>query len=236
MSTRRSQICLGSDRPAALGSGDTDMKLPRASGILLHPTSLPGRFGIGDLGPEAHAFVDFLAETGQRGGRCCRWGRPVTANSPYQSHSSFAGNPLLIGPDGLVERGWLDARGARRRSRDLPADRVDFDAVAELKGSSCAGPSRFRTAGDDPAFEEFCEDEPRLAGRLRASSRPSGTPTAASPGTSGSRSWSRASPTACDRWRERAGRRHPLSRVRPVCLRDPVAGARERPARRRRSG
>ncbi len=72
------------------------MKFPRSSGILLHPTSLPGRFGIGDLGPRAEGFVDFLAETGQRWWQVLPLGATGGMNSPYQSHSSFAGNPLLI--------------------------------------------------------------------------------------------------------------------------------------------
>ena len=61
------------------------MRLPRASGILLHPTSLPGRFGVGDLGPEAHAFVDLLAETGQRWWQMLPLGPTGYGNSPYQS-------------------------------------------------------------------------------------------------------------------------------------------------------
>ena len=75
------------------------MRLPRASGVLLHPTSLPGRHGIGDLGPEAHAFVDFLAATGQRWWQILPLGPTGYGNSPYQSTSSFAGNPLLIDVD-----------------------------------------------------------------------------------------------------------------------------------------
>ena len=113
-------------------SGEQDMELSRTSGILLHPTSLPGRFGTGDLGPEAHAFVDFLAETGQKWWQTLPLGPTGYGNSPYQSPSSFAGNPLLISPDGLVERGWLDARDLADVPH-LPADRADFDAAAELK-------------------------------------------------------------------------------------------------------
>ncbi len=108
------------------------MKFPRSSGILLHPTSLPGRFGIGDLGPVAHEFVDFLAESGQRWWQSCRLGPTGGMNSPYQSPSSFAGNPLLISPEAMVEQGWL-------RSSDLnllptlPTDQVDFRVVARFK-------------------------------------------------------------------------------------------------------
>src|SRR6187399_115328 len=69
---------------------------PRRSGILLHPTSLPGRFGIGELGPEAHRFADFLADAGQRLWQVLPLGPTGYGNSPYQCFSSFAGNPLLI--------------------------------------------------------------------------------------------------------------------------------------------
>src|ERR1700677_3477818 len=105
------------------------MRLPRASGVLLHPTSLPGRHGIGDLGPEAHAFIDFLASTGQRWWQILPLGPTGYGNSPYQSLSSFAGNPLLVDLDGLVKRGWLDET-ACPDDPGLPVDSVDFDAVA----------------------------------------------------------------------------------------------------------
>jgi 4-alpha-glucanotransferase len=134
------------------------MQLPRASGILLHPTSLPGRYGIGDLGPEAHAFVDFLAETGQTWWQILPLGPVGYGGSPYQSPSSFAGNPLLISLDRLADRGWLDA-GELAAVRDLPHDRVDFDAVGELKGTWLRRAFReFVAAGDDPDFEAFRRD------------------------------------------------------------------------------
>ena len=80
------------------------MRLPRASGVLLHPTSLPGRHGIGGLGPEAYSFVEFLAATGQRWWQMLPVGPTGYGNSPYQSHSSFAGNALMIDLDDLVRR------------------------------------------------------------------------------------------------------------------------------------
>jgi len=79
------------------------MRLPRASGVLLHPTSLPGAHGIGELGLDARQFVDFLASTGQRWWQVLPLGPTGFGNSPYQSHSSFAGNGLLIDPAGLIE-------------------------------------------------------------------------------------------------------------------------------------
>ncbi len=131
------------------------MRLPRASGVLLHPTSLPGRHGIGDLGAEAHAFVDFLAATGQRWWQILPLGPTGYGNSPYQSTSSFAGNPLLIDVDNLVERGWLAPESCLHDPR-LPVDHVDFDAVAVLKeGSLHLAFEGFKAKGDDPHFEEF---------------------------------------------------------------------------------
>jgi 4-alpha-glucanotransferase len=107
-------------------------RLPRASGILLHPTSLPSRFGIGDVGPEADAFLDFLCETGQRWWQMLPPGPTGYGNSPYQSHSSFAGNPLLISPDQLVADGWLEGEDVREIP-PAPEGDVDFDNVIDLK-------------------------------------------------------------------------------------------------------
>jgi 4-alpha-glucanotransferase len=105
---------------------------PRRSGILLHPTSLPGRFGIGELGPEAHRFADFLAGAGQRLWQVLPLGPTGYGDSPYQCFSAFAGNPLLISLEALVEDGWLkgaDLEGAP----EFPQDNVDYDAVAAFK-------------------------------------------------------------------------------------------------------
>jgi len=122
---------------------------------LLHPTSLPGRHGIGDLGAEAHAFVDFLAATGQRWWQTLPLGPTGYGNSPYQSHSSFAGNPLLIDVFGLVQRGWL-APDAGLDDPCLPDDHVDFDAVAVLKqGLLRLAFAGFKAKGADPQFDEF---------------------------------------------------------------------------------
>ncbi|HMB06110.1 MAG TPA: 4-alpha-glucanotransferase, partial [Isosphaeraceae bacterium] len=108
------------------------MRLPRASGILLHPTSLPGRFGIGDLGPQAHAFIDFLVETGQRWWQILPLGPTGYGNSPYQSYSSYAGSRLLISPEVLVDDGWLDVNDYRDYPA-LPEGHVDFEAVIAAK-------------------------------------------------------------------------------------------------------
>src|SRR5688572_22014731 len=83
------------------------MAFQRASGILLHPTSLPSRGGIGDLGPAAHAFIDFLHRGRQRLWQVLPLQPPGFGNSPYSATSAFAGNPLLISLERLAERGWI---------------------------------------------------------------------------------------------------------------------------------
>ncbi len=105
---------------------------PRESGLLLHPTCLPGRFGIGDLGDEAYRFVDFLAGAGQHLWQMLPLGPTGYGSSPYQCLSAFAGNPLLISPDRLREHGLL--KPAYLESvPEFPPGRVDFDAVFDFK-------------------------------------------------------------------------------------------------------
>src|SRR5512136_3391418 len=100
------------------------MRFPRCSGILLHPTSLPGRYGIGDLGPAAYAFADFLHETGQGIWQVLPLGPTGYGDSPYQCFSAFAGNPLLISPDLLLEAGHLSPADVAEVPA-FPADAVD---------------------------------------------------------------------------------------------------------------
>lgn len=85
------------------------MTFPRLSGILLHPISLPSRGGIGDLGPAAYEFIDFLAAAKQGLWQVLPLNPPANGNSPYSSTSAFAGNPLLVNLERLVEHGWLDS-------------------------------------------------------------------------------------------------------------------------------
>lgn len=108
------------------------MKLPRASGILLHPTSLPGDFGIGDLGPKAFEFVDFLVRSGQSYWQILPLGPTGYGDSPYQCFSAFAGNPLLISPELLTEVGLIDAETLRNKPV-FESHRVDFAAVYDWK-------------------------------------------------------------------------------------------------------
>ncbi|MEO5859049.1 MAG: 4-alpha-glucanotransferase [Pyrinomonadaceae bacterium] len=110
------------------------MKFPRASGILLHPTSLPGEFGIGDLGPSAYEFVDLLAEAGQKYWQILPLGPTGFGDSPYQCFSAFAGNTLLISPEMLVNDEFLDVSILNDRP-DFPDDKVDFGGVYKWKNS-----------------------------------------------------------------------------------------------------
>ena len=97
------------------------MSFPRESGVLLHPTSLPGRFGIGDLGQAAYDFIDFLEETGQSLWQVLPLGPTGYGDSPYQCFSAFAGNPLLINLDAAGEGRdpALDGGAAQRRRLEL---------------------------------------------------------------------------------------------------------------------
>src|SRR5687768_17661433 len=114
----------------------------RTSGLLLHPTSLPGRHGTGDLGPAAHKFVDFLAAGGQKWWQMLPVGPPGAPPgfSPYSSYSAFAGSPYLISLDELVKVRLLDARDiapppAVERGNDL--NRVFAFRETQIGRASC---------------------------------------------------------------------------------------------------
>ena len=199
------------------------MRLPRASGILLHPTSLPGRFGIGDLGPRAIAFLDFLAETGQRWWQMLPLGPIGAGNSPYQSYSSYAGNPLLISPEGLVDDGWLTP-GDWKDYPALPDDHVDFDGGGGGQGGAPpprVPPLRARS----PRLRGVPRGPGALARRLRPLHGVEGGPPGGRRGRPGSPSWSIREPKALARCRAELARGDPLLRVRPVRLRPAVAVA-----------
>jgi 4-alpha-glucanotransferase len=108
------------------------MQFPRSSGILLHITSLPSRSGVGDLGPDAIAFVDFLAKAGQSVWQVLPLGPPALGNSPYSCYSAFAGSPLLISLEQMVQDGWLKLSELSTVS-DGSSPAVDFAAVAADK-------------------------------------------------------------------------------------------------------
>lgn len=113
------------------------MSLPRSSGILLHPTSLPGRFGIGDFGPEAYKFVDFLEACGQSLWQILPLGPTGFGDSPYQCFSAFAGKTTLISPERLVEDGLLSAIDLEA-APGFSNERVEFGPVIEWKNGLLA--------------------------------------------------------------------------------------------------
>jgi 4-alpha-glucanotransferase len=138
------------------------MHRSRTSGILLHPTSLPGRFGIGELGPEAIRFADFLSAAGQRLWQVLPLGPTGYGDSPYQCFSAFAGNPLLVSLDVLEAEGLLTPADLAD-TPSFPEAEVDYGAVIDFKrsalGRACA---RFREASGAPerdSFEAFCREQ-----------------------------------------------------------------------------
>jgi 4-alpha-glucanotransferase len=108
------------------------MKFERSSGIILHPSSLPGPYGIGDLGPAAFRWIDQLAETGCRLWQILPLGPTGYGDSPYQCFSAFAGNPYLISPELLLKEGLLQTSDLGDKP-DFPAQRVDFGWVISWK-------------------------------------------------------------------------------------------------------
>ncbi|MGQ9865996.1 MAG: 4-alpha-glucanotransferase [Pseudanabaenaceae cyanobacterium] len=132
----------------------------RCSGILLHPTSLPGGSGIGDLGRAAYEFVDFLAAAGQKLWQVLPLGPTGWGNSPYNSYSAIAGNPLLIDLYRFVDRGLLTEEEAQL---GLPSELVDFERVVPQKNQRLRTAfQRFRTGENcelQRLFREFCEVE-----------------------------------------------------------------------------
>ena len=133
----------------------------RGCGVLLHLTSLPGPYGIGDLGPAAYEFIDFLAAAGQRYWQFLPLG-PVAQGfgcSPYMSLSAFAGNPLLISPDILLEDGLL----LKKDLDGLPGFsdyQVQFSTVIAYKSALLAKAfTRLGRSGLQGDFSKFCENE-----------------------------------------------------------------------------
>jgi len=108
------------------------MHLSRASGILLHVSSLPGRYGIGGCGKEAYAWVDFLVRCGVKYWQILPLNPTGYGNSPYQGLSAFAGNPLFIDPENLRELGLLN-KAALEHAPRFPVRKVDFDKVIRWK-------------------------------------------------------------------------------------------------------
>jgi 4-alpha-glucanotransferase len=143
------------------------MHFPRAGGVLLHPTSLPGAHGIGDFGSEAYRFVDFLHAAGQKLWQVLPLNPTGYADSPFQCFSASAGNPLLISLDRLVDEGLLSSDDLRRNdsrgSPVFPAETVDYGAVIRFKMpllqkaatnffASASATTEYRLR-----FEQFCQ-------------------------------------------------------------------------------
>ncbi|MBX7234243.1 MAG: 4-alpha-glucanotransferase [Caldilineales bacterium] len=134
------------------------MLTERTSGILAHPTSFPGPFGIGDLGKAAYHFVDWLAEAEQRLWQVLPLGPTGYGDSPYQCFSAFAGNPLLIDPLDLVERGYLTLDDLAVPV--FPSHAVDYGRVIPWKNDLLRlAFARFQAAPPPPAFTAFVAEQ-----------------------------------------------------------------------------
>ena len=142
------------------------MKFERAAGILLHPSSLPGPYGIGDIGPQAHKWLDFLAQAG-----CSLWqmlplGPTGYGDSPYQCFSAFAGNPYLISPEALLEDGLLTETDLEDKP-DFPEESVDFGQVIGWKLALLdRAYERFRGLADEELEGQFRRFQAEQAGWL----------------------------------------------------------------------
>jgi 4-alpha-glucanotransferase len=136
----------------------------RSSGVILHPTSLPGPYGIGDLGVEAHRWIDLLADSGTSLWQILPVGPTGYGDSPYQSFSAFAGNTAIISPDLLVEDGLIDPP----TRPDVPDGHVEYGTVIEWKRRVLARAFDGLVAGRAGAalaedFERFEAEEPWVA-------------------------------------------------------------------------
>jgi 4-alpha-glucanotransferase len=135
------------------------MPFPRASGILLHPTSLPSRGGIGDFGPSAYAFVDFLASARQALWQVLPLSPVGFGDSPYSATSAFAGNPLLISLERLADRGWIDHARIDVLPKAVAA--VDYNAVFHQKlpllFEAARNFARSASSNSRARYDTFCQ-------------------------------------------------------------------------------
>ena len=135
------------------------MKFPRRAGILLHPTSLPSPAGIGDFGPEAYRFLDFLKHSGNKLWQVLPLNPTGYGDSPFQCFSAIAGNPLLISLEKLTERGVLSQEDLESRSF-FPSNKVDYGAALHFKVpilTKAAATFLKRANGNERTdFEQFC--------------------------------------------------------------------------------
>ncbi len=134
----------------------------RKSGILLHPTSLPGPDGIGDLGPEAYVWLQFLADAGIGLWQILPLGPTGYGDSPYQCFSAFAGNPYLISPALLLDRGWLERKDFEDRPT-FPTNSVDFGPVIQWKSkilNRAFASFRMHATGESiSGYQQFCSTQ-----------------------------------------------------------------------------
>lgn len=132
----------------------------RSSGILLHITSLPGRFGIGDFGPAAYQFIDFLTDSGQNYWQVLpfTYTTPASGNSPYNCLSAFAGNPLLISPEELIKSGLLESADLKN-APSFPSDKIDYKAVSSWRYKLLdTAFERFKNRDKPADYERFLKD------------------------------------------------------------------------------
>ena len=138
------------------------MLFPRSSGILLHPTSFPSRFGIGDMGIEAYRFIDFLVESDQQYWQLLPLGPTGYGNSPYSCYSAMAGNPLLINPE-LLRDDQLLADEDFANLPEFPLDYVDFERAIALKvpllKKACENFKTKASPIQQKEFSGFCESK-----------------------------------------------------------------------------
>src|ERR671923_139418 len=134
------------------------MTFPRLTGILLHPISLPSRGGIGDFGPVAYEFLDFLAQARQGLWQVLPLNPPANGNSPYSSTSAFAGHPQLVSLERLMDGGWLDS--SVLSSFPPESTHIDYHAVNRTKLPFLwRAAETFLNRGDNDCqqrFEQFC--------------------------------------------------------------------------------
>ena len=127
----------------------------RYSGVLAHPTSFPSPYGVGDMGKEAYNFIDFLHMAGQHLWQVLPLGPCGNGNSPYQSFSVFAGQPLLISPDLLIEKKLL-TREDLEPIPEFNPDKVEYTKVTEYKtGLFRKAYQNFRHTSDKDLLEEY---------------------------------------------------------------------------------
>ncbi|ABA21444.1 4-alpha-glucanotransferase [Trichormus variabilis ATCC 29413] len=136
------------------------MPFIRSSGVLLHPTSFPSRFGIGDLGLEAYKFIDFLEKSYQQYWQVLPLGPTGYGNSPYMSYSALAGNHLLISPEKLLDEGLLSDEDFANLP-NFPHEKVDFEQAAPIKiqllKKACENFKTKASPLQQKGFAGFCE-------------------------------------------------------------------------------